>query len=755
MPAALIPFGQFVTWRLIQRPGEPKPRKVPFDPKTGLPASVNDPGTWADHATAIAAHAAGGCNGIGFVFTESDPFVFVDLDDCADPTTGQWNAQAQAIMAALPGAWEVSQSGKGLHGVGRLLDPAQLAHKRRKFNGVEVYPHARFMAIGGGRWYGEPLHDWTAALAGWVPDAEKLTDFPAVDWADAPREGYDGPADDDELIRRATTGKTPLARMGLLAPFTALWTADGAILGQYWPDESRAFDHSGADLALCNALAWWTGCNPARMLRLFQRSALWRDDERKARLAIAKAIADPNRKYLSRTQRLKEDASIGDQAADLIPTILTIDEAKDDLVYVGHGSAVVSRRSKRSRNYTDAVREYAASQHTVDTGRIDDNGRSITKDVPVLPLWLKAPDRISVDVVTWDPSAGEFCSPPEKTNAGGRAYNMWTGLNLSPPPDNWRERAKPFVDHIAYLVPDDADRWRFTCWLAHIFQQPGVLPHTSYLMVAEKHGTGRGTLCSILTRALAGHVAANVTTDALFGDFNGRLAGKLLATVDEVREGMSSDRHNKANTLRSKATEEFREINPKYGMRTVERNCCRWLYCSNHLDALPFDDEDRRLIVIENPKSAAGAEWFDFLHAEMADPDFIASVQHYLLTFDLAGYNAHEPAPLSPMKQRALAMMRSGAEHAVREFARRWPGDFATLADLRVFIGEENGCSDAALRQYIAKAGMSSGKTRIKFGPTPQTVLVVRGAITASDLDDGMKPEIKAAIEASRASFDG
>lgn len=45
--------------------------------------------------------------------------------------------------------------------------------------------------------------------------------------------------------------------------------------------------------AQMNALAWWTGCNPVRMERLFNRSALARGNQRKTRLAIAKAIADP------------------------------------------------------------------------------------------------------------------------------------------------------------------------------------------------------------------------------------------------------------------------------------------------------------------------------------------------------------------------------------------------------------------------------------------------------------------------------
>src|SRR5690606_6781009 len=149
-----------------------------------------------------AALDTGGYAGIGFVFTAADPFAFVDLDDCADPDTGTWKPHALAITARLPGAWEISQSGKGLHGVGYVSDKATLANKRRKFsdaegNRCECYTAGRFMAIGGAGWTGEPSPDWTEALCAWLPDGEALSDFPAVDWRDEARPDYDGPTDDD------------------------------------------------------------------------------------------------------------------------------------------------------------------------------------------------------------------------------------------------------------------------------------------------------------------------------------------------------------------------------------------------------------------------------------------------------------------------------------------------------------------------------------------------------------------------------
>ena len=54
-------------------------------------------------------------DGIGFVFTESDPFCGVDLDACVDPKTGQIASWASEIVGALDSYTEFSPSGTGLH----------------------------------------------------------------------------------------------------------------------------------------------------------------------------------------------------------------------------------------------------------------------------------------------------------------------------------------------------------------------------------------------------------------------------------------------------------------------------------------------------------------------------------------------------------------------------------------------------------------------------------------------------------------
>jgi primase-polymerase (primpol)-like protein len=142
-------------------------------------------------------------------------------------------------------------------------------------------------------------------------------------------------------------------------------------------------------------------------------------------------------------------------------------------------------------------------------------------------------------VLAWVPGAKKICSPPEAVEGAKTAFNTWAGLSPPPKiPKDWKKRAKPFVDHVAFLVPVKSERERFLQWLAHIIQRPEVLPHTYFLMTAKKTGIGRNLLSSMIVRVLRGHVAAGVALPELLdGGFTGRLSRKLLAIVDEAREG--------------------------------------------------------------------------------------------------------------------------------------------------------------------------------------------------------------------------
>lgn len=87
-------------------------------------------------------------DGVGFVLTEDDPYVFLDLDDHVED--GELTDLADEWLTTLDSWSEVSQSGEGLHVFVEADDFSFDGLKKRDDSvGIELYADARFAAITG------------------------------------------------------------------------------------------------------------------------------------------------------------------------------------------------------------------------------------------------------------------------------------------------------------------------------------------------------------------------------------------------------------------------------------------------------------------------------------------------------------------------------------------------------------------------------------------------------------------------------
>ncbi|TGV22344.1 DUF5906 domain-containing protein [Mesorhizobium sp. M4B.F.Ca.ET.143.01.1.1] len=679
-PQGFLQRPQWVVWRLEHKPGALKATKVPYDAKTDQRASSVDFATWADFDTAVKAKASGQYDGLGWVFSDNDPYWFIDLDGVRDAETGELTPEAQAFCAQFPGAsWEFSQSLEGLHLFGRC-DKAALASLRNRWDGwKECYRTGRFVAFGSGGVTGNLELDWTnmlACLVPWRPAGE--TDATEGRGPD-PR--YRGPADDEQLLVKflAHVGGTK-AKLAESPTNKQLWEADAAALARFYPaaaGSNKPFNQSDADLALMNTLAFWTGRDFDRMVRLFSRSELgkrgkWVKRAYYRNKTTLLAIKDCTSVYapLSRDERrerqIARNREIGDAFKSSIKghvaPELSLDEMYDRLVYVHGVDGVVDTETFMTYKTPVCDRVFARSVDIVNVGDPDPiSGNFKTRRVSRFKTWIGELDgraKTQIEALIWKPNAGQVADVPE-SHANG--FNMWRGFQALSVPPNWQEWLNAWHNHLAYLVPIKAERVRFEQWLAHIVQRPEVLPHTGYLMFTEQTGIGRNWLSSVLVRVLRGYVAAGLDIrEVLDGNYNGRLMQKLLAVVDEAKAGMQDGkRFERSETLKSIINQASRRINVKHGLETVEHNCMRWLFFSNHADALPFENNDRRIIVIANPTDRATPEHYTWLYGMIEYPEFIASVRHHLATLDICEFNPGEHAPLNAAKLQALDEMKS------------------------------------------------------------------------------------------------
>jgi hypothetical protein len=123
-----------------------KEDKVPRQPGTnGRLAKVNDAGTWGDFITAT---QTVGAAYVGFVLTDLEHIVCLDLDHCRDSTSGKLTDWARTLLAKLaptPTYIEVSMSGSGLHIFGVIKEdlPSGTFILPRGDNGQKIETYIR------------------------------------------------------------------------------------------------------------------------------------------------------------------------------------------------------------------------------------------------------------------------------------------------------------------------------------------------------------------------------------------------------------------------------------------------------------------------------------------------------------------------------------------------------------------------------------------------------------------------------------
>lgn len=469
----------------------------------------------------------------------------------------------------------------------------------------------------------------------------------------------------------------------------------------------------------------------------------------RAIFAKAQAAGWENPRAASRRQAQVEEARrIGKDAGEpYLPDVMSVDAMRAGLAYIETGGTIIHRTSKRAYKREDARGAFAASRHTYTDG----DGK--TKTTSALSAWIADPDRVGAGVLTWQPGKPEFCNPGKTPGGHSVAYNTWRGLPPMTAPANWQERAGIFSRHLDYLIPVPEERHEFTQWLAHIVQRPGELPTIAYLMVTPTTGTGRNWLASVLARVLRGYVAAGVDIKAILdGGFNGILSETLLAQVDEVREGTTEGRYRQGEALKTIVTATERQINHKYGLQYTEVNCCRWLFFSNHLDALPFDNSDRRIAVIANPTQRQSEQYYAGLYRVLDDPEFIASVRELLATYSLAGFSPGRHARMNDAKRAALQIMEPAIDRAIREFMGAWPGQWATAGDLHAAIHESAGepPKGQALAHALRRAGIKAGR-RVRVNAVLTRVMAWGDAARVYEIES--TSTIVRAIEEARKAY--
>lgn len=292
----------FVLYRLVPKAGA-KSDKVPAHPLTGENIDAQDAAQWMlPHEAELWAQQWGQGYGVGLVISEGSGLFCIDLDSCR--VGDGWQPHVSNFIGRFPGAYvETSVSRNGVHIIGTYTGAAPAHGTRNKDYRAELYTRARFIAVTGQGASGSVFTDCTQQLATFA--AQFFPPHSAAehgDWTDSPCEGSTPIASDDELIQRALRSTSAQVVWGGRASFADLYNANADVLARAFPPQStgQTWDGSAADLALANALAFWTCKDCTRIERLMRQSNLTRPKWERVdyvRGTILRACADQRECY--------------------------------------------------------------------------------------------------------------------------------------------------------------------------------------------------------------------------------------------------------------------------------------------------------------------------------------------------------------------------------------------------------------------------------------------------------------------------
>lgn len=700
--AALAAWPQFVCWFAVPKPETPgKYIKFPCDWQTGAVVDAHDPQYWttADNAAAHAERwTRGHGHGVGFVFTDADPFFFLDIDRAWDGE--KWSDWANYICGQLSGAAvELSHSGRGLHIIGRTAPLPPHRNKNIPLD-LELYTTKRFVALTGTNATGDAAADVGPALH---PLAAQLFEPAAVqaggeDWTDAPVAAWSGPADDEELLRRAyaAAGRNAAAVLGGEPSFIDLFEARTEALAAKWPSTTGdAYDRSSADMALANMLAFWTGKNCARMERLMRRSAL------------ARGKWDAHKTYF--TETIKQANAFVRQ----VYAAATVQPTTERLATVAGDGAQPEAAVSEYATPTDQLTMFAGCYYDNYTGRVfslpknnefnkasfDVNygGFQFVMDARGEKLTASAWEAFTLSRVNRPPIVDALAFRPEMAHGaivedGAKRY-----LNSYVPhqPRLTPGDPTPFLDHMARIIPNERDRLILMHYLASCAQNPGrKFQWWPVLQGAE--GNGKSLVGLIMTHIMGEHYTHMVNAGALAKEgmkFNAWVHRKLLLLVEEIVLAHKRDFLEEIKTL---VTAERLPIERKGVDQLTGDNRANGLMFTNHEDGVPITVDTRRYSVFLCPQQSKAdierdgmnEEYFinliDWIKGRGAWAGYgqhygAAVMGHYLMTYPLDP--AMDPAqrsiraPETSTMQRARAMSLGRVEQEILEaIAEQRPG---------------------------------------------------------------------------------
>ena len=338
IPIELRSVPRWVMWSFVQVGDGDNRRwaKMPLQ-TSGRSASSTNPATWTDFISAEQAYNTHKFDGVGFVFSEDDNLVGVDLDDCYDAQQGRFiNAAMQHIADQIDGYMEISPSGTGVKIFTRSNPFA--AHADHSI-GFEAYSKGRFFTVTGHHLSGQ-VPQGAQDLTGLIPERTlRHTGDSFGDYV-APLEDWDITKVETEILARLdpNMGYSDWLKVGAILHHQFQGDVEACEAWDRWSAQGDDYTSSG-EYSCENKWRTFKGSGATLRSLLFQVN----QQDRTAALARGEIILDSGAMNHART--FLDNYYSSEEGYKLVHY------ADDFFIYAGTHYEVIEEATIRSRVY--------------------------------------------------------------------------------------------------------------------------------------------------------------------------------------------------------------------------------------------------------------------------------------------------------------------------------------------------------------------------------------------------------------------
>lgn len=207
----------------------------------------------------------------------------------------------------------------------------------------------------------------------------------------------------------------------------------------------------------------------------------------------------------------------------------------------------------------------------------------------------------------------DFGSRQWQDESGVTYFNSFAGL-VKARSTGKEIHVKRFIDHCHYITRTEEEAKHLMRYISVCLCYPSKKIRHAVLLVSPYQGTGKSSfeeLFRTLLQSPTGHSYVSVGDNkAMAHGWNEFIDSNLVTFFHEVGQ----DKYSAMDSIKTWITEKKIRINGKFARNYTTDNFTNFFLTTNNINALPVDDKDRKLFIVECREKPRDQQYYIDLH---------------------------------------------------------------------------------------------------------------------------------------------